>query len=105
MAKEVKLPGTVTLRYDTSKVDKETLEILKCLYINDKKDLPFTLHHLVSWPNNERSQSDRAEIFLKNGYHELVTNSGKEKVSTTNNEQPKEKKDDNGGFPVPKYKF
>lgn len=72
MSDEIQLPSKITIKIDTANCDSELLEALKCLYIRDKKDLPFKLPRLVTWPSKERALGERAAVLIKNGYFDLI---------------------------------
>lgn len=85
----IELPDTITVKFETKKTESEFLNILKCLYIEDKQDLPFRLPRLVSWPRGKKAVSDRAAILLKNGFFDLI----EKQVKTTYSNKSAEKED------------
>lgn len=100
----VEVPETITVKFETKKTEKDFLDILKCLYIEDRNELPFKLPRLVSWPRGKKAVSERAALLLKNGYYDLIEKRTKSSGASVGNgtssvdEEEAVKKFDEDGF-------
>lgn len=69
------LPATVTIKISTKGLDQDLLDALRCLLVGNKDELPFDLARYVAWPSHQRAITARAQIFLRNGFLDLVEKS------------------------------
>lgn len=69
------LPETLTIKIRTKGLDQDLLDALRCLFVNDRDELPFDLARYMLWPNHQRAVAVRAQILLRNGYLDLVEKS------------------------------
>ena len=69
------LPATVTIKIHTRGLDQDLLDAIRCLLVGNKDELPFDLARYVAWPSHQRAITARAQIFLRNGFLDLVEKS------------------------------
>ena len=74
------LPATVTIKISTKGLDQDLLDALRCLLVGNKDELPFDLARYVAWPSHQRAITARAQIFLRNGFLDLVEKSSNDDV-------------------------
>lgn len=75
LEEQVELPDSITLKIRTKGLDRDLLNVLRCLMVTDKEKLPFDLARYIPWPHQQRALAARAQIFLRNGFLDLIEKS------------------------------